>query len=121
MPRYFDCRTLAYFLILLGGAFSSVVAVVPFYTAGYLLRVDLLLVGLLPYVVYGAFTHTVRGWPLVLSGVAILVVDLIMEIPERFLNVGNSDSVVFAASLLSTFVVLPIGLGAGALLQRRRA
>ncbi len=116
-----DLRTISYAIIALGCVLSLVTAIVPFYTAGYELLFGVLLIGLLPYVVYGAFTEIVRGWPLVLAGMLVLGIDLLAKIPERFLRYdGYADGAVYYAPLFSTFIVLPVFLALGRLIQKRR-
>ncbi len=115
-----DFRRFAYFVILLGVVLSFATAVTPFYGAGYTLRIDLLLIGLLPYVVYGLFTDVVRGWALLIAGALLLGVDLGVNIRWRFLHHdGDSESILYFASLIMSFVMLPVILGIGARREER--
>ncbi len=115
-----DFRRFAYLIIGLGSLLTFATAVVPFYHAGDELRVTVLLVGLMPYIVYGLFTDVVRGWPLPIAGALILGIDLGVKIPERFLHYdGYAGNAIYYAPLVSTFVVLPVLLGIGALREKR--
>ena len=115
-----DFRRFAYLIIGLGGLLTFATAVVPFYNAGDELRVTVLVVGLMPYVVYGLFTDVVRGWPLLIAGALILGIDLGVKIPERFLHYdGYAGNAIYYAPLVSTFVVLPVILGIGARREKR--
>ena len=117
-----DFRLLAYGIVVLGAVISLATAVVPFYDDGHQLLVGVLLVGLMPYLVYGVFAQLVRGWPLLVAGVLLLAIDLTVELPERFPHYhGYAGGLVYYAPLVSTFVVLPVVLGVGAALHRRLA
>lgn len=120
MRQDIDFRRFAYFIIALGGVMSFAAAIMPFYGAGYTLRLDILLIGLLPYVVYGLFTDVVRGGALLIAGALILGVDLGVKIRWRFLH-HNSDAedILYYISLVLSFVVLPVILGIGARREKR--
>ena len=109
-----DFRPLAYVVVILGAVISLATAVVPFYDDGHQLLVGVLLVGLMPYLVYGVFAQLVRGWPLLVAGVFLLAIDLTVKLPERFPHYHGYTGLVYYASLVSTFVVLPVVLGVGA-------
>lgn len=116
-----DFRPIAYVIGLFGTALSFVASVVPHYGAGHRLLFGVLLAGLLPYVTYLAFSDILRGWPLLPVGLLILTIDLVVKIPERFLHYdGYADGTVYYVPLVTTLVVLPLALGGGALLERRR-
>jgi hypothetical protein len=120
MQQNNDFRRFAYAVIVLGGALSFLTAVTPFYRAGYTLRLDILLIGLLPYIVYGLFTDVVRSWPLLVAGALLLGVDLGVKIPWRFLpHDGDSARILYATSLALSVVVLPLILGLGARREKR--
>ena len=115
-----DFRRFAYVVIILGGVLSFATAVTPFYGAGYSLRLDILLIGLLPYVVYGLLTDVVRGWALLIAGALLLGIDLGVKIPWRFLHHdGDSENILYYAALVLSFLVLPVILGIGARREKR--
>jgi hypothetical protein len=117
-----DFRPVAYLIILAGTALSFAAAVVPFYEAGYKLLTDVLLIGLLPYVVYGTFSEVVRGWTLLVAGALTLGVDAVVKVPERFWHYdGYASGAVYWVPLLLAFVVLPVVLGIGCRLEGRPA
>ena len=119
MRPFHDFRPFAYFIVALGCIVSFAAAVVPFYDAGYKLLVRVLLIGLLPYVVYGLFTDVVHGWPLVVAGALIFGIDVGVKIPERFLCYdGYADGAVYYAPLLAS-VLAAVILGIGARRERR--
>ena len=120
MQQGSDFRRFAYVVIILGGVLSFATAVTPFYGAGYTLRLDVLLIGMLPYVVYGLFTDVVHGWALLTAGALLFGVDLGVKIPWRFLHHdGDTGNVLYYASLVLSFVVLPVILGLGARREKR--
>lgn len=120
MDEETDFRPVAWLVIALGTSLSFAVAVVPFYHAGHLLRLDVLLIGLLPYVVLGTFSGIVRGWALLVAGALALGVDVIVKIPERYWHYdGYASGAVFWAPLALAIVVLPVVLVVGA--RRERA
>jgi hypothetical protein len=121
MSDHRDFRPFAYLVVTAGVILAFATAVVPHYTAGHVLLFDVLLIGLLPYVVYGAFVTIVRGWPLPIAGALVLGIDAAVKIPERFLrDEVLATNAVYYAPLVSTFIVLPVVLGLGALVAKRR-
>lgn len=120
MKNDLDFRPIAYLIVLAGCLLSVAAALVPFYHTGYQLNAGVLLVGILPYLVYGSLSATVRGWPLLIAGALVFGLDAGVKIPERFLHYdGYSSGLVYSVPLLSTFVVLPAILGIGRLLSAR--
>ena len=115
-----DFRRFAYLIIVLGSLLTFAAAVVPFYNSSYELQMTVLVVGLMPYVVYGLLSDVVRGWPLLIAGTLVFGIDLGVKIPERFLHFdGYAGNAIYYAPLLSTFVILPLILGIGARLEKR--
>lgn len=106
-----DMRPIAYVIILLGLATAAAAALVPQYAIGYKLEVGVLLALLSPFIVYGALSETLRGAALLLPGLALLGVNTVLLVNERFLHYdGYADSPVYWVPLLSAAVVLPIAL-----------
>lgn len=116
-----DFRPAAYALIAAGCGLTFVAAVVPHYSAGYRLQLDVLLIGLLPYLVYACFTGLLRGWPLLVAGLLLVLGDLAVKIPERFLHDGGyQNGLVYGWPLVAGLVVLPLWLGAAVWIHWRR-
>ncbi len=114
-----DMRPVAYAVIILGCMLSFATAVVPHYTAGHKLMFGLLLGGLVPYVVYGAFTEILKGWVLVAPGVLLLSVDAAVKIPDRVLSAADyPTAAVSYAAIWLVLIVLPLGVGIGHWIQR---
>jgi len=109
-----DFRPLAYLIIVLGACLAFAAAVVPFYETGYLLRLDVLVISLLPYLVYGLFTDVVRGGALLVAGVLVFGVDLAVKIPERFMHYNDyaSNIIYWVPAILSAVAVVILAIGA---------
>lgn len=109
-----DLRRLAYAIVLTGTLGAFAVAVVPHYTAGYRLHALALIVGVLPYVVYAALSEVLRGWSLVLPGLALVTVDLGVKVNERFLAYdGYSSGAVFYVPLGLAAALVAVGVTRG--------
>ncbi len=121
MPTEPDFRRAAYAITAAGAVLAFAAAVAPHYAAGYRLLVDVLLVGLLPYLVYLFFTELVRGRPLLLVGIALLAADLAVKLPARFLHADDyPGAVLYIWPLAAAFVGLPVLLGPVAWRRARR-
>ncbi len=119
MRKDFDFRPFAYLIITLGVMLAFAAAVVPHYDAGYTLLLSVLIIGLLPYIVYGLFTDIVRGWPLLIAGALLIGVDVGVKIPERFLHYNEyASGAIYYAPLVSTLVIIVI-LAIGARREKR--
>ncbi|MCR4301394.1 MAG: hypothetical protein NUV51_07265 [Sulfuricaulis sp.] len=104
-------RFMIYFVITLGAILSLACAAVPHFTTGFTLHLGVLFSGLLPYLVYGVFINLVRGGSLLTVGALLLGIDLVVKIPERFLDYdGYANGLIFIAPIL-TALVLMIVLG----------
>ena len=76
-------RAFQYSVIGVGLAVSFVVAVLPFYGAGYRLAFSLFLVGILPYLVYGTLLPYLAGVRGGVTGGFVLLIDLVTRLPKR--------------------------------------
>jgi hypothetical protein len=108
-----DFRPFAYGVIVLGTAAAFAAAVVPHYAAGHRLAADLLFIGLAPYLLYGLFSESLRGWALIIAGVLALGADLALRLPARFLQPESypADAVYYAplASAAAVLVLYVLG------------
>ena len=115
-----DMRPVAYAIIGLGCLMSFATAVVPHFSAGHKLLVSVLILGITPYVVYGALTEILTGWSLVAPGVLILAVDAATRLPERWFAVEDFPSTaVYLAPIWLIFLILPIGVFMGRWLEKK--
>ena len=84
-------RRIAYIIITIGVVLSLWIAVVPHFDAGHRLDVYLLLLGLLPYFIYGVLTAVLHRWALLIPGLLTLAVDLLLRLPERLQTADPVD------------------------------
>lgn len=90
-----------------GAVLSFAIAMVPMIAIGHLLRVDLLLVGLLPYVVYACGAWLRRDRLSLILGATLLVGDLGLRLPAGYSAQADLwNHVVFIWPLLATAVLL---------------
>jgi hypothetical protein len=112
-------RRIAYIVVAAGIVLSSIAAVVPFENTGYKLMGSFLFLGLAPYVIYGALTDVLKGYALLIPGLAILGIDLIVKVQQRFFTASPADSNLLVwVPIVLAVVVLPAGIFAGRHLSR---
>ena len=77
--------------------------------------------GILPYVVYGALTEVLRGWPLVFPGILIVPAHAWLTVSKRYLTFDEYPSrAIYVVPIVLTVIVLPLGILAGHLLDKRQ-
>jgi NADH:ubiquinone oxidoreductase subunit K len=114
MTQILDFRPLAYLIVLLGLGGAAAASVVPFYTAGYVLEPGVLLAVLMPFLLYGLFTESLRSAWLIASGLMLLAISLALVVPERFLHYnGYTDDMIYWVPTLAAVIVLPIAYRLG--------
>ena len=114
-------RRIAYLIVAAGVVLSFIAAVVPFENTGYKLMGSFLFLGLAPYVIYGALTDVLKGYALLIPGLAILSIDLIVKIQQRFFTASPADSnLLLWVPVVLAVVVLPAAIFAGRYLSRTR-
>ena len=122
MRAELDFRPAAYLLIVAGILLAALSAVIPHFDAGHRLASDVFVVGILPYVVYGALTEVLRGWRLLLPGALIVPVHAWLTVSERYLAFDEFESgAVYIVPLVLTVIVLPLAILAGRFLNRKPA
>jgi hypothetical protein len=104
-----DCRPAAYVFILLGFALAFAAAFVPFFTVGYRLETTVLVILLVPFVIYGSLSESLRGPWLLGSGLVLLGLCVVVVIRERYLHSGtNATDFFYWLPLLASVIMLPI-------------
>lgn len=104
-----DYRPIAYIIILLGLLSGAVAALVPQYAIGFKLEVGVLFALIIPFIVYGALSETLRGAALLLPGLVLLGVNGALVVKERLLAYDGYDgSPIYWLPLLTAAIVLPI-------------
>jgi hypothetical protein len=120
MRKELDLRPVAYLLIVIGIMLAGSSAVVPHFSAGYHMAFGVFLAGILPYVVYGALTEILRGWSLIVPGALIVAAHIWLTVSERYLGYdGYQSGAIYVVPIILAVVVLPVGVVAGRLLDRR--
>ena len=119
MSPDYDLRPLAYVLIAIGCVLAAITAVVPNYDAGYKLMFSVFMAGIVPYYVYGCLTEQLRGWALIIPGLAVVAVHIWLTVSQRFLGYdGYVDGSIYYGPVLLAVIALPAGVVAGRLLNR---
>jgi hypothetical protein len=84
-------------------------ALVPFFDAGYVLQYRVLLIGMLPYLVYGVAAPLLPRGLAMLSGVLLLAAHAWLVVGERFIDGADySDGLILYVPLLLTLVLSPL-------------
>lgn len=96
-------------IILTGLALALVSAMTPHFGAGYLLKVDILLAGLLPYLVYSIAVPLLVGTVTTSVGIVLIALHTGLVISERFINGADySDNMIYILPLIMSVAVLPL-------------
>jgi hypothetical protein len=94
-------------VLALGVALAFLTALVPHYDAGHRLAVDVLMVGLLPYLLYGMSFDYLDGWRLVLPGAAVLALDLAVKLPAWWrMDDGTIPEALYTLPSISSALVI---------------
>lgn len=102
-------RTLGYSILLLGIALAFVAAVVPHYETGYRLAGGILLIGLLPYLVYGIAVPLLHKPLTVVVGIVLLIAHASLIISGRFMQAADgSDNLIYIGPMLLALLTLPL-------------
>ena len=109
METSFQSRRLGYSILLLGTALAFLAAVVPHYETGYRLAGSILLIGLLPYLVYGIAVPLLQKPLTVVVGSVLLVAHATLIIKDRFTQAAaDNDSLIYIGPLLLAILTLPL-------------
>ncbi len=120
MRAELDLRPMAYLFVVIGVVMAGLSAVVPHFGAGHRLAFDVFVVGILPYVVYGALTEILRGWSLLLPGALIIPIHAWLTVSKHYLAFDEFDSgAIYIGPIVLTVIVLPFAILAGRFLNRK--
>ncbi|MEN8108225.1 MAG: hypothetical protein ABFS22_09485 [Pseudomonadota bacterium] len=112
-------KPLAYLLVIVGCMLALVTALAPLPTGSYKLSAGFLIFGMIPYVVYGSLTETLKGCSLATAGIFLLTADLLARYGADITSAGQTGvSMAIGLSLLLILIVLPMGAAVGKLLSR---
>ncbi len=102
--RYFSPLVVG--VCVTGTALSVLIAFVPLVSIGYLLRLDVLLAGLLPYFFYACAAWLRRDGFSLLVGAVLLALDVWLRLPVAFEDPNGHTQVVFTWPLLAAAGVI---------------
>lgn len=103
-----DHNILGYVVLAAGLALAFVSAVVPFYTAGYQLRLGVLIAGVTPYLAYGLMVVLLHRPVTNVVGVILLAAHLWLVAGERFIKGGSyADPTIHVVPLVLAVLLLP--------------
>lgn len=109
MDTHSPIRLLAYGCIAAGIALAFLSAAVPHYTAGYRLATSSLIVGLLPYLIYGLAVPLLRTTLTAVVGVILVILHTILVFNERVTpGAESSGGLIDYGPLVLALVVLPL-------------
>ena len=98
-----------YMFITIGLALSLISAFMPHFEAGYRLALDVLVAGLLPYMVYGIAVPLVRSSLTTGIGLVIVVAHTWLVFRERIIGQADySDSLIYYGPILLAVLALPL-------------
>ncbi|TCK18723.1 hypothetical protein DFR30_2007 [Thiogranum longum] len=112
-------KAAAYWIIAAGSVLALVTALAPQPTGAFRLSGAFLMLGLLPYIVYGSFSAMFRCCPLITAGVALLLVDIAARLGAGVIHVDHASAMpAVYLSLIMTLLVLPAGAAIGKLTEK---
>lgn len=98
-----------YAFIIIGLVLSLIAAFVPHFEASYRLALDVLVAGLLPYMVYGIAVPLMRGSLTTGMGLLIVVVHTWLVFNERIIGHADySNGLIYYGPMLLALVALPL-------------
>lgn len=98
-----------WFIVLYGVGLSFIAAFAPFFGAGYLLKVDVLLAGLSPYLVYAIAVPLLPGAITTAVGSLLAVAHTGLVVAERFIGGGDySSGLIYTVPIFLAILVTPL-------------
>jgi hypothetical protein len=99
----------AYLIIITGFLLSVIMAVLPHYDLSHRLKIDLLLLGMLPYALYSLFTVTKMRLSLIITGLLILGLDLFIRLPAWWgMQTREIPEQIYYTPLISSITIIPL-------------
>ena len=93
-------------ITLYGLGLSFIAAFTPFFEAGYLFKVDVLLAGLLPYLIYAIAVPLLPGAITTSVGITLVAAHTGLAVAVRFLD--YSDSLMYTIPIILAVLVIPL-------------
>ena len=102
-------NTPGYLLLIIGLILSIVSALVPHFEAGYRLMTSVLIVGMVPYFVYGMAMPLSRNILTTIIGLVIVIAHALLVFNERILGKADySDGMIYYGPMIIAVTVLPL-------------
>ena len=113
-------KPLAYLFVTAGCLLALATALAPLPTGSFKLSGTYLLLGILPYIVYGTFMELLKGVTLVSAGVVLFTADVLIRFAAQLTHVAHASAMpALYLCLLLIFVALPAGAALGHLMEKR--
>ena len=93
-------------VILYGISLSFIAAFTPFFEAGYLFKLDILLAGLLPYMIYVIAVPLLPGATSTSVGIVLIAAHTTLVVAVRFF--GFSDGLIYIMPIIMAVLVMPL-------------
>ena len=112
-------KPVAHWIVIAGCILSTATALAPQPTGAYELSGAFLMLGILPYIVYGSFTEVFKCCPLIGAGIALLLADLVARFGTQIIHTAHASAMpALYLSLILTLLVIPAGAAAGKLASK---
>ena len=112
-------KPLAYVIVTLGCILALVTALAPLPTGSYKLSGIYLILGIIPYIVYGTFTELLKCCTLIGAGLVILTVDLLARFGAQVIHVAHASAMpALYLCLVLTLLAFPVGALLGHLVAK---
>ena len=106
----------AYWIVTVGCILATVTALDLLPTGSYKLSGAFLMLGIMPYIVYGSFTAVLSCCSLIGAGVALLLADLVARFGVQIVYTSHGSAMpALYLALVLTLLVIPVGAAAGKL------
>ena len=109
-------KPMAYWIVTAGCILATATALAPLPSGAYRLSGAFLMLGIMPYIVYGSFTEVLKCCPLIGAGIALLLADLVARFGIQIIHTDHASAMpAVYLSLVLTLLVIPAGAAAGKL------
>jgi hypothetical protein len=99
----------AYLIITTGLLLSIIMSVLPHYDQSHRLKIDILLLGMLPYALYSLFTVTKMRLSLLITGLLILGLDLFIRLPAWWsMQTREISEQMYYTPVISSITIIPV-------------
>lgn len=99
-------KPLAYVIVTVGCILAMVTALAPLSTGSYKLSGVFLVLGIIPYIVYGTFTELLQSCTLISAGLVLLAVDFLARFGAQIEPVDMPVSPIPTAGCANSFAMV---------------